>query len=139
MLNIGELAYSPVLRLKQGEYSALGKLPLDILARLLPFFVIPPPKERDPELHRALTASELVLLPGQRLGRHWPLRPCMVDARYLFKKLGVDTATSGFLNSFGLRLQRTRDRYPSVICGLSRAARTTQSTLWFVTLARISH
>ena len=85
---------------KQGEYSALGKLPLDILARLLPFFVIPPPKERDPELHRALTASELVLLPGQRLGRHWPLRPCMVDARYLFKKLGVDTADEWFPQLF---------------------------------------
>lgn len=93
MLNIGSYVYSPVLRLKQGEYTALGQLPLDILARLFPLFVIPPPKERDPELQRALTASELVLIPGQRLGRHWPLRPCMFDPRYLFKKLGVDTAT----------------------------------------------
>jgi hypothetical protein len=92
MLNIGSYVYSPVLRLKKGEYTALGQLPLDILGRLFPLFVIPPPKERDPELQRALTASELVLIPGQRLGRHWPLRPCMFDPRYLFKKLGVDTA-----------------------------------------------
>ena len=74
MLNIGSVVYSPVLRLKQGEYTALGQLPVEVLARLFPLFVIPPPKERDPELQRKLTASELVFIPGQRLGKHWPLR-----------------------------------------------------------------
>ncbi len=92
MLNIGSCVYSPVLRLKQGEYLALGQLPREILTRLFPLFVIPPPTERDPELQRPLTPSELVLLPGRRLGRYWPLRPCMFDPRYLFKSLGVDTA-----------------------------------------------
>jgi len=43
MLNIGSCVYSPVLRLKQGEYTALGQLPVSVLARLLPLFVIPPP------------------------------------------------------------------------------------------------
>lgn len=92
MLNIGNSVYSPVLRLKEGEYTALAHLSLDVMERLLPLFVIPPPKERDPELHRPLTASELVIIPGQRLGRHWPLRPCLFDPRYLFKKLGADQA-----------------------------------------------
>jgi hypothetical protein len=104
MLNIGSYAYSPVLRLKQGEYSALGQLPLDVLARLFPLFVIPPPRERDPELQRPLTASELVLFPGQRLGRHWPLRPCMLDPRYLLKKLGVDTASEWLPQLFRVAL-----------------------------------
>ncbi|MGJ5175785.1 beta family protein [Bradyrhizobium oligotrophicum] len=92
MLNIGSGVYSPVLRLKEGEYTALGQLPADVLARLLPLFVIPPAKERDPELQRQLTASELVSIPGQRLGKHWPLRPCMFDPRFLFKQLGADNA-----------------------------------------------
>jgi hypothetical protein len=93
MLNIGSGVYSPVLRLKQGEYTALGQLPVNVLARLLPLFVIPPPKERDPELQRQLTTSELVSIPGQRLGKHWPLRPCMLDPRYLLRQLGADKAS----------------------------------------------
>lgn len=93
MLNVGSAVYSPVLRLKQGEYTALSQLPVNVLARLLPLFVIPPPKERDPELQRELTTSELVSIPGQRLGKHWPLRPCMFDPRYLFKQLGADKAS----------------------------------------------
>src|SRR5690349_1203414 len=92
VLNIGSSVYSPVLRLKQGEYTALARLPVDVNARLFPLFVIPPPKECDPELQRHLTASELVSIPGQRLGRHWPLRPCMFDPRYLFKNLEIDRA-----------------------------------------------
>ena len=83
MLNIGTAVYSPVLRLKQGEYMALGQLPLDVVARLFPLFVIPPPKERDPELHRPLTASELVLIPAQRLRLAWPFgRACSIRATF---------------------------------------------------------
>lgn len=93
MLNIGSSVYSPVLRLKEGEYTALGQLPTDVLARLLPLFVVPPPQEHDPELQRALTPSELIVMPGRRLGKHWPLRPCLLDPSYLYRKLGSDHAS----------------------------------------------
>jgi hypothetical protein len=52
MTALGIQTYSPVLRLKQGEYTALREIGSDVSERLLPLFVIPPPKERDPELGR---------------------------------------------------------------------------------------
>jgi len=89
----GIQTYSPVLRLKEGEYTALGEITSTVAERLLPLFVIPPPKERDPEFARELTVSELAYVPGQRIGRHWPLRQCLLDPRYLFRKLGHDSAS----------------------------------------------
>jgi hypothetical protein len=59
MLTLGTSTYSPVLRLKQGEYTAFADVRADVIPRLFPNFVIPPPKERDPELRRTLTAAEL--------------------------------------------------------------------------------
>ena len=75
MLNIGNYVYSPVLRLKEGEYTSFPQTSQEVLARLLPLFVIPPPEEHDPEFQRQLTASELAVIPALRVGRHWPLRP----------------------------------------------------------------
>lgn len=116
MLNIGSYAYSPVLRLKQGEYTALGQVSVDILAQLLPLFVVPPPKERDPELQRALTSAELIVIPGKRLGRHWPLRPCLLDPRYLFRKLGSRPA-SEWLPTL-LRVAIAADARPTLVSDL---------------------
>ena len=80
--------YVPVLRLKKGEYLALAELATDVSERICPHFVVPPPSERDPEQRRVLTPDEIVHESGQRVGRHWPLRPCMLDARHLFGVLG---------------------------------------------------
>jgi hypothetical protein len=81
-----------VLRLKEGEYTALGEIASDVADRLLPLFVVPPPKERDPELDRPLTISELAHVPGRRVGRHWPLRQSLLDPRFLLPKLGREFA-----------------------------------------------
>jgi hypothetical protein len=37
MLALGIQTYSPVLRLKQGEYTALAEISKDVAERLLPF------------------------------------------------------------------------------------------------------
>ena len=84
--------YVPVLRLKEGEYRALGELVPSVLDRILPHFILPPPKERDPELGRVLLPDEIVFIHARRVGTYWPLRTCLLDPRFLFAKLEVDTA-----------------------------------------------
>jgi hypothetical protein len=130
MLNIGSYAYSPVLRLKEGEYTALGQIAVDVLAQILPLFVVPPPKERDPELQRALTPAELIVIPGRRLGRHWPLRPCLLDPRYLFGRLGRRAASEWLPTLF--RVAIAANAKPTLVSDLrtiegecSEAIRTT--------------
>ena len=49
--------YRPALRFKQGEYRAAHALPLDMQEHLRPYFIVPPPKESDPELGRAPTVD----------------------------------------------------------------------------------
>jgi hypothetical protein len=87
MLPLESQIYLPALRLKQGEYKALAELQSDLAAQILPHFIIPPPRERDPEKGRALTFDEIVHEAGRRVGRHWPLRPCLLDPRFLFGEL----------------------------------------------------
>jgi hypothetical protein len=96
--------YCPVLRLKSGEYAAMRELADDVRSRILPLFVIPPPTERDPELWRLLTAEELASTPGSRIGRHWPLRLCLLDPRFLFGKLGVDESKEWIPRLFRLAI-----------------------------------
>lgn len=90
MSNLFLQTYTPVLRLKQGEYLALTELAADVSGRVFPHFVLPPPSERDPEKRRLMTPEEIVVESGQRVGRHWALRPCMIDPRYLFSVLGEE-------------------------------------------------
>lgn len=88
-----DFVYVPVLRLKQGEYLALTEIAPDISARIRPHFVIPPLGEPDPEKGRSLDIGELVPNSGYRVGRYWPLRPCFLDARFLFSALGEVEST----------------------------------------------
>jgi hypothetical protein len=80
--------YVPALRLKQGEYRGLQRLSPDVADKILPRFVIPPPKERDPEKRRPLTKDEIVYETGRRIAAHWPLRDALLDVRFLFKDFG---------------------------------------------------
>ncbi len=53
------LPYRPALRFKQGEYLAAARIPREIQKYIEPYFIIPPPKERDPEKGGPLTARKL--------------------------------------------------------------------------------
>jgi hypothetical protein len=82
------VCYVPALRFKQGEYRGLGKLAVDVTERMLPRFVLPPPKERDPEEGRTLTREETVRCTGRRIGQHWPVRPALLDPTFLLREFG---------------------------------------------------
>jgi hypothetical protein len=80
--------YSPALRAKQGEFRALNRLPAPVADLVLPLFVAPPPKDRDPEKKRKLTLDEIIHWTGARIGKHWPRRLALLDPRYLFTAFG---------------------------------------------------
>lgn len=80
--------YRPALRFKQGEYRAAHALSPDMQKYLRPFFVVPPPKESDPELGRAPTVDEIGYLLGERLGKFWPLASAYLDTQYVAASLG---------------------------------------------------
>jgi hypothetical protein len=84
------LPYYPGLRFKQGEYFALGKLPRDMRRHIEPRFIVPPPKDFDPELERVPTLGEIAHLTGDRIGKHWPLHRAFLDTRFIAADLGDD-------------------------------------------------
>lgn len=92
MFPIEHQSYVATVRLKQGEYLALSETSSDVAERLLPHFVLPPPKDRDPEKGRVLTTDEIVYENGLRVGKYWPFRTCLLDPRFLFKRLGTSEA-----------------------------------------------
>lgn len=82
------LPYRPAQRFKQGECLACAKVQPDMQKYLRPFFIIPPPKERDPEKGRPLTPDEIAYVSGERIGKHWPLYPAYLDAQYVLPAMG---------------------------------------------------
>lgn len=82
------LPYYPALRFKRGEYTASAKLALDIQKNVSPRFILPPPKEADPEKGRQLTNDEIAYLTGKRIGKFWPVRSAYLDAQYIAPYLG---------------------------------------------------
>ena len=82
------LPYYPALRFKQGEYRACWRIAPDIQRYVLPRFVIPPPKERDPETGSPLTPDEIAHFTGDRIGKHWPLHKAFLDPQYVATALG---------------------------------------------------
>ncbi|ADU13144.1 beta family protein [Asticcacaulis excentricus] len=84
------LPYYPCLRFKQGEYIAMAKLPNDVAPHVEPRFVVPPPKDRDPELGRIPTIDEIAHITGDRIAKHWPLRRAFLDTRFVHDALGND-------------------------------------------------
>jgi hypothetical protein len=117
MAVIDSQSYAPLLRLKQGEYTALPALASDVATHLLPHFVLPPPTERDPELARLLTPSELIHEHAKRLGRHWPLRPCLLDPRFLYRKLEANKATEWLPSLFSAAIRANAK--PTLVSDLS--------------------
>lgn len=82
-----------MLRLKEGEIVACTNLTKDAKSFIAPIFVAAPPNDRDPQKRRILTSAELIVESGQRVARAWGHLPCMLDVRFLAKRLGVDSAT----------------------------------------------
>jgi hypothetical protein len=80
--------YVPAVRLKQGEYRGLHRLAPDIIEKIRPRLVVPPPKERDPEKQRPLTKDEIIYGTGRRIAEHWPLREAFLDVNFLFDEFG---------------------------------------------------
>lgn len=90
------LPYHPALRFKQGEYIAGARVARDIQRHIQPRFIIPPPKEADPEKGRPLTADETAYLAGERIGKHWPFYPAFLDAQFVAPYIGDDGLTRMF-------------------------------------------
>lgn len=82
------LPYHPALRAKKGEYYAGAKIARDIQKHVQPRFIIPPPRERDPEKGAPLTPDEIAHLTGERIGKHWPLFPAFLDPQFVASVLG---------------------------------------------------
>lgn len=82
------MPYYPALRFKQGEYYAGSRIGRDIQGYVQPRFIIPPPKESDPEKGSPLTVDEIAHWTGERIGKHWPLFPAFLDAQYVASILG---------------------------------------------------
>lgn len=117
MESIDTQSYSPILRLKSGERGAMPELVQGVRQRILPSFVAPPPSEHDAEMGRHLEGSELVAVTAQRLGRTWPLRPCLLDARFLFDELKRESAHIWLPDLF--RLSRRYSAMPWLVASLS--------------------
>lgn len=90
------LPYRPALRFKQGEYLAAARIPRDIQKHIEPYFIIPPPKERDPEKGGPLTADEIAHLTGERIGKYWPFYRAYLDAQYVLPLLRNEGLTRMF-------------------------------------------
>ena len=86
--------YSPTLRLKEGEIVACANVTRDAKPYIAPVFVAAPPKDRDPEKRRPLTDTELIRENGLRVARAWGNLPCMLDVRFLAKRLAIENAES---------------------------------------------
>ncbi|MGF1591797.1 MAG: beta family protein [Kiloniellaceae bacterium] len=82
------LPYHPALRFKQGEYYAGAKIARDIQKHVCPRFIIPPPKERDPEKGAPLTPDEIAHLTAGRISKYWPISAAFLDAQYVAPVLG---------------------------------------------------
>ncbi len=101
MLNLEHLYY-PVLRLKEGEYVALTTLPPSVANLISPVFVVAPPKERDPELGRALQLDECAYFAARRIASYWPNRLCFIEARFVLKEFGHEDSNAWLPRLFDL-------------------------------------
>lgn len=104
------LPYRPALRFKQGEYLAAARIPREIQKYIEPYFIIPPPKERDPEKGGPLTAEEVAQLTGERLGKHWPLYRAYLDPQYVMPLL----REGGLTRMFQIAQARNPNLVPAV-------------------------
>jgi Beta protein len=109
MLPIEKTFYTPVLRLKQGEYLALADLANDVKDCVLPHIILPPPSERDPERGRRLAPEELIQEHARRIGAYWTGRTCLVDARFLGASLAAIGAARWLPDLFDA-IERARGR-----------------------------
>lgn len=100
--------YHPALRFKQGEYTAAWKVSKGVQDRIVPLFIIPPPKEHDPELDRVPTLDEIGYLTGERIGKHWPIRAAYLDTQYF----ADDLCDEGVERLFDVARQKIHASFP---------------------------
>lgn len=86
------LLYVPALRAKTGEIRGLQSLAPDIIEKIKPHLIVPPPKDIDPEKQRQLTREEIIYGTGRKIAEHWPLRDAFLDTRFLFSEFGEETS-----------------------------------------------
>ncbi|MEJ1119043.1 beta family protein [Phyllobacterium sp. CCNWLW109] len=104
MMPIETLDYVPTLRFKSGERNALSRLNKTVSDRILPHFILTPLSEKDQEKKRHLTPDELIHLNARRIGITWPLRPALVDVRFLFDALG-DLGSAAWLPTLFVQIK----------------------------------
>ncbi|GJE74757.1 beta family protein [Methylorubrum suomiense] len=92
MSNSKNLLYVPALRAKAGEIRGIQRLAPDIIDKIIPHFIVPPPKDIDPEKQRQLTQEEIIYGTGRKIAEHWPLRDAFLDTRFLFSEFGEETS-----------------------------------------------
>lgn len=73
------LSYSPILRAKLGELSALGQMPSTVWEKMLPLLVVPAACDFDHEAGRILTPSEHIKAFGPRLADNCGKYPIAID------------------------------------------------------------
>ena len=99
--------YSPALRMKKGELSGLRRLAADIRSRVRPRLIVPPRKERDGELAAALLEVEEMPNTAAVLGEYCTGMSVLLDASYLFKDFGEESAEKWLPQMFqATRLKR---------------------------------
>lgn len=108
------VAYSPALRMKAGELEGVRALSADVADIVLPRFIIPPAKERDPKQYALL---ETVAQPdfGGTLGSYWPLRPVLMDATYIIDEYGRETLTDWLPAMFSRARARCVEAIPAAL------------------------
>ena len=106
--------YSPALRMKAGELEGVQALSSDIADFVLPRFIIPPAKERDPKQYTLLeTAAQPDF--GGTLATYWPLRPVLMDATYIIDEYGRDVIADWLPAMFTRARARCVDAIPAAL------------------------
>nr|WP_306264727.1 hypothetical protein [Pararhizobium sp. IMCC3301] len=94
MIELSEQTYAAVLRLKKGEGEAVGEIATEVADHLLPIWIVPPPDDLEKGLLVDGSATDAVYPLGCSVGKYWPQRSCLLDPRFLVRKLGATEATS---------------------------------------------
>jgi hypothetical protein len=86
-LSVEKFCYVPTVRFKRGECLGLCDLAPDVVERIRPCFVLPPPGEGGDFFGQSQTAAEVVSGTGHHIAKAWPFGTAFLEPRFLFEKL----------------------------------------------------
>ena len=92
MIELSKQTYAVVLRLKEGEGRAVREIADVVADHLLPIWVVPPPGDMEKGLLVDASPTDAVHPLGCLVGNYWPKRLCLLDPRFLIRKLGASEA-----------------------------------------------